>query len=91
MQCLLFEGKDLISSLIEDIKKRFTLKAKEIEYLRKSVMRLRNTDLKQRKALTNTEKKPLLTANFEGLVDIVNWEGKPTFWANEKGKLSILS
>jgi DNA primase catalytic core len=75
-----------------EIKTRFKLKKEDVDGYRDIVMKCRKTDMQISKNQAEDEEvKPVYTALFEGLIDIVEKDGKPAFLIKEDTNLSVES
>jgi len=75
-----------------EIKPRFNLKKEDIDAYRDMIMKCRKADMRVNGSRAENEKvKPVYTALFEGLIDIVEKDGKPAFLIKEGDNLSIES
>lgn len=74
-----------------EIKPRFKLKKEDIDGYREWVNKYRRGESDALNIQTaSTDTKPVYTALFDGLVDLVEHNGSPAFLVKEEGKLSIL-
>jgi DNA primase catalytic core len=75
-----------------EIKTRFKLKKEDIDGYRDIVVKCRKADMQISKSHAEDEEtKPVYTALFDGLIDIVEKDGKPAFLIKEEGKLAVVS
>lgn len=75
-----------------EIKPRFKLKKEDVDGYRDAIMKYRRADIQlNRNQAENEEVKPVYTAIFEGLIDIVEKDGEPAFLIKEGDNLSIES
>lgn len=73
-----------------EIKPRFKLKKEDIDGYRDVIMKCRKADIQlSRNQAEDEETKPVYTAIFDGLIDIVEKDGKPAFLIKEGDSLSI--
>jgi hypothetical protein len=75
-----------------EIKTRFKLKKEDIDGYRDIVVKCRKADMQLSKGHAEDEEaKPVYTALFDGLIDIVEKDGKPAFLIKEEGNLAVVS
>lgn len=75
-----------------EIKPRFKLKKEDVDGYRDMIMKNRKADIQEGKSRAEEEElKPVYTALFEGLIDIVERDGKPAFLIKEGDNLLIVN
>jgi len=75
-----------------EVKPRFRLKKEDIDGYRELVNKYRQEEIKAPNINTaSTGVEPNYTADFDGLVDLVEHDDKPAFLVKDGGKLSMLS
>ncbi|MBU2540928.1 MAG: toprim domain-containing protein [Candidatus Omnitrophica bacterium] len=75
-----------------EIKARFKLKKEDVDGYRDMIMKSRKADMQESKSRAEEEEaKPVYTALFEGLIDVVEKEGKPAFLIKEGDDLLIVN
>lgn len=73
------------------IKERFRLSSKDVEAYRAVLVDLRNSDGRTASSLARLDSEAEYKACFEGLVDIVEHQGKPAFLVKEGDEVRIVS
>lgn len=74
-----------------EIKSRFKLKRNDIDGYRGIITRQRKREMEARDShSSNSDSETVYTAYFEGLVDLVEYQGEPAFLVKEGDKISLL-